>query len=159
MLTVQGKSDPRSFAFSHVFGQQSRQIEVFETTGAPMVEQVLSGFNASILVYGQTGAGKTHTMLGDLYSKEMWGLMPRMFEYLVSRIAQEQRTTATASQYTVTCSSLEIYNETITDLLVPSSKNLQSRRGTNSGCTSKVEGLTEVEIESSKLASRPLNLT
>ena len=35
-------------------------------TGQPIVESCLAGYNASIFAYGQTGAGKTHTMVGQL---------------------------------------------------------------------------------------------
>ena len=35
-------------------------------TGRPIIESCLAGYNASIFAYGQTGAGKTHTMVGQL---------------------------------------------------------------------------------------------
>ena len=52
----------KTFAFDRVFGQYSTQREVFETMALPVVDDALSGYNATIFAYGQTGTGKTFTM-------------------------------------------------------------------------------------------------
>ncbi|KIZ03519.1 Kinesin-like protein [Monoraphidium neglectum] len=56
--------DPYHFAFDDVLQEETGQAEVFETVGAPVVDNCLSGYNSSVFAYGQTGAGKTHTMTG-----------------------------------------------------------------------------------------------
>lgn len=142
--TVPGR-DPRTFAFDNVlFGPQT---EVFEVSGMPMVDNCMSGYNSSIFAYGQTGAGKTHTMLGQIdksKSPSERGLAPRVFEYLFQKIGEEEDAKGRDSlRYSCRCSFLEIYNETITDLLNPSATNLQIREDTH-GCF--VEYLTETEV-------------
>lgn len=75
-----------------------------------MVEAVLNGFNSTVFAYGATGAGKTHTMLGNEESPGiMYQTMKEVFKVLddfkVDRI------------YEITVSFLEIYNENIRDLI------------------------------------------
>ena len=48
--------------------------------GEPRVHDVVDGFNVSLMVYGQTGAGKTHTMMGNLHNQDLQGLAPRMLK-------------------------------------------------------------------------------
>ena len=45
-----------------VFGQNSRQLDVYNLTARPIVDFVLEGYNGTIFAYGQTGTGKTFTM-------------------------------------------------------------------------------------------------
>jgi hypothetical protein len=60
----------RRWRFERVFGERATQSEVFECSCMPLVEAVLRGANASCITYGQTGTGKTHTMLGH----DLWAL-------------------------------------------------------------------------------------
>ncbi|CCW62061.1 unnamed protein product [Phytomonas sp. EM1] len=55
-----------TFTFDYIFDQESTQLEVYEEAVVGMVEGALVGFNATVLAYGQTGAGKTFTVLGDV---------------------------------------------------------------------------------------------
>ena len=52
------------FRFSHVFGMDSSQKNVFEVAARDIVEEFLEGYNGTIFAYGQTGAGKTYTIQG-----------------------------------------------------------------------------------------------
>uniref|UniRef100_A0A3Q2Q5S0 Uncharacterized LOC105919083 n=2 Tax=Fundulus heteroclitus TaxID=8078 RepID=A0A3Q2Q5S0_FUNHE len=54
-----------TFHFDQVFGEESSNEEVYEKTAYPLVQHMLSGGKATCFAYGQTGAGKTHTMLGS----------------------------------------------------------------------------------------------
>ncbi|CCW69411.1 unnamed protein product [Phytomonas sp. Hart1] len=54
------------FTFDYIFDQESTQLEVYEDAVVEMVDGALVGFNATVLAYGQTGAGKTFTVLGDV---------------------------------------------------------------------------------------------
>lgn len=54
---------PRSFQFDRVFGPKATQLDVFSQV-RPLVESVLAGYNATVLAYGSTGSGKTHTIMG-----------------------------------------------------------------------------------------------
>ncbi|EDQ85986.1 uncharacterized protein MONBRDRAFT_28757 [Monosiga brevicollis MX1] len=101
------------FAFDHVFPEQSSQLQVFQKTTKPILQDVLSGHNVSVFAYGATGAGKTHTMLGHGGEPGIIVLtMVELFEQLRQR-SQEYETDLSVSY-------LEVYNETIRDLLNPS---------------------------------------
>ncbi|XP_062235930.1 uncharacterized protein LOC133932999 [Platichthys flesus] len=53
------------FYFDQVFGEESSNEEVYQGTAYPLVQHMLNGGKATCFAYGQTGAGKTHTMLGS----------------------------------------------------------------------------------------------
>lgn len=138
-LAVVGTADATQFSFDHVAGPNVGQEKLFDVAGVPVVENCLRGYNSCVFAYGQTGSGKTYTMLGDLPANvgAAWlpsssGLMPRIFQYLFAQIA-ERHARSPAVQYSCSCSLLEIYNETITDLLNPSATNLQLREDTTRG--------------------------
>lgn len=78
-----------------------------------MVESVLEGYNGTIFAYGQTGCGKTHTMVGVESSDELKGIIPRAFLHIFGAIDAE----GASKKFLVRCSYLEIYNEKILDLL------------------------------------------
>ena len=54
------------FKFDRVFGSFTTQEEIFDQTLRPIVDDVLSGFEATVFAYGQTGTGKTYTMEGAI---------------------------------------------------------------------------------------------
>ena len=88
---------------------------MFETCGKQIVDGVLHGFNGSIFAYGQTGSGKTYTMQGEcMEDSANRGIMPRAIQHVFS---QFQELSSHGWEYKCTCSFVEIYNETITDLL------------------------------------------
>lgn len=64
-----GKSRPRQYSYDHVFRENDSQEQVYKTTTAPLVRDVLNGLNAAVFAYGATGSGKTHTMLGPVPRK------------------------------------------------------------------------------------------
>lgn len=55
---------PKSFAYDYVFGPDSLQSLIYEQSAFSLVDNVLDGYNGTIFAYGQTGCGKTHTMMG-----------------------------------------------------------------------------------------------
>lgn len=140
---------PRSFAFDGVLRESATQTEVFQLFGAGVAEFCLSGYNGSIYVYGQTGSGKTHTMQGEvvsvqsMHNGEQRGLMCRILDYIFAEIGRRNQTGGTI-QHSCKCSYLEIYKEQITDLLEPSSTNLQIREDINHGVY--VERLSEHSV-------------
>ncbi|TVU37642.1 hypothetical protein EJB05_10967, partial [Eragrostis curvula] len=142
------------FTFDHVACETISQEKLFRVVGLPMVENCMSGYNGCLFAYGQTGSGKTYTMMGELtksgneLSKDS-GLTPRIFEYLFARInEEEERQREEKLKYICKCSFLEIYNEQITDLLEPSSTNLQIREDIKKGVY--VENLVECYVSSVK---------
>ncbi|KAL8151226.1 hypothetical protein V2J09_021034 [Rumex salicifolius] len=138
------------FTFDHIVCETITQEKLFRVAGLPMVENCMSGYNSCIFAYGQTGSGKTYTMMGEIHVKEGkldqdCGITPRIFEYLFTKIkAEEESRRDEKLTYNCKCSFLEIYNEQITDLLEPSSTNLQLREDFKKGVY--VENLTEHNV-------------
>ena len=60
VVTSQGDS----FTFDKIYSTKAEQAEIFEFVGKPIVEDVLTGYNGTVIAYGQTGAGKSYTMMG-----------------------------------------------------------------------------------------------
>ena len=128
------RSHEKRYAFDHVFGPGASSEDVFEATTTGLVKPVMDGYNGTIFCYGSTGAGKTHTMLGDA---ERVGVMVLTLRQLFREI--ELR--ADEFVYDVTLSYLEIYNELIRDLLNPDAGFLDLREDPLQGPT--VAGITE----------------
>ena len=57
-------NDLDTYTYDNVFGEKSNQEDIFKQVAKPIVDQCLEGYNGAIFAYGQTGAGKTFTMLG-----------------------------------------------------------------------------------------------
>eukprot|EP00040_Diaphanoeca_grandis_P004050 m.26860 g.26860 ORF g.26860 m.26860 type:complete len:707 (-) comp15573_c0_seq1:25-2145(-) len=90
------------------------QDEVFNELGVDIIDNTMNGFNGCILAYGQTGAGKSYSMMGNPNDTVHKGLIPRICEGLFSRIKTE---TENGKTITVSCSYIEIYSEKVYDLL------------------------------------------
>lgn len=101
---------PKNFRFDMVYGLDSIQEQIYGEAAYPLVACVLEGYNGTIFAYGQTGTGKTHTMVGD--QGDQRGIIPRAFEQIFYGV--EQHPTA---QFLIRVAFLEIYNEEIHDLL------------------------------------------
>lgn len=138
------------FTFDHIACESISQEKLFGVAGLPMVDNCMSGYNSCMFAYGQTGSGKSYTMMGDIDKmdgnlSEDCGITPRIFEYLFSRISKEEESRVQERlTYSCKCSFLEIYNEQITDLLEPSSTNLQLREDLKKGVY--VENLSEHSV-------------
>ncbi|KAK6925198.1 Kinesin motor domain, partial [Dillenia turbinata] len=102
----------RHFTFDASFPDSTSQQEVYSTTTAELVEAVLQGRNGSVFCYGATGAGKTYTMLGTV---ENPGVMVLAIKDLFAKIRQK----SFDGNHVVHLSYLEVYNETVRDLLSP----------------------------------------
>ncbi|PNH03266.1 Kinesin-like protein Klp68D [Tetrabaena socialis] len=74
-----------------------------------ILSENLSGYNAAIIAYGQTGTGKTHTMEGAMEGPER-GIIPRTVEDIFTYIVNDPEPT---SKYLVRSSYLQIYNEAV----------------------------------------------
>jgi kinesin family protein 3/17 len=134
-----------TFTFDNVFDQQSTQQYVYEQTARPAVLNTLEGYNASIIAYGQTGTGKTHTMEGFQYNgmHPDRGMVPRAMEEIFKYI---ENCPNSNTAFMVRASYLQIYNEVISDLLKTERVNLQIREDKKKGVF--VEGLSEWAVRS-----------
>lgn len=123
------------FAFDRVFDDNTTQSDVYEGTTKALLDSVLDGYNATVFAYGATGCGKTHTITGTAQHPGIIFLtMQELFEKIDER--SQEKTTELSLSY------LEIYNETIRDLLVPggSQSGLMLREDSNQAVT--VPGLS-----------------
>ncbi|XP_041091286.1 kinesin-like protein KIFC1 isoform X4 [Polyodon spathula] len=103
------------FKFDHVFPPQCSQQQVFSEISL-LVQSALDGYNVCSFAYGQTGSGKTYTMEGpDVLAGEEMGMIPRAVQQIFQAAC---RLREQGWEYQFTASFLEIYNETIRDLLV-----------------------------------------
>uniref|UniRef100_H2YJV4 Kinesin-like protein 6 n=1 Tax=Ciona savignyi TaxID=51511 RepID=H2YJV4_CIOSA len=96
------------------------QAKVFDDLGRGVLENAWKGFNCSLFAYGQTGSGKSYSMVGFHANK---GIIPITCEELFKGISERKATDELAkeAEYQVSVSMLEIYNETVKDLLNVSS--------------------------------------
>ena len=60
-----GTGDVKSFQFDAFFDDKTTQEEVYDQVARPIIDGVLDGYNGTLFAYGQTGTGKTYTMLGN----------------------------------------------------------------------------------------------
>lgn len=148
LQNVNGKQFGRTYHFDKVFSPDTTQERLYDTAISSIVEEVLQGFNCTIFAYGQTGTGKTHTMTGDLTPgkdiSEGAGVIPRAMKQIFAYL----NSIGAASEYTVKCCFLELYNEEITDLLAmgnepPKVRIMEDRSGV------VVQGLEEPHVKSS----------
>ncbi|KAG0651845.1 Kinesin 5 [Hyphodiscus hymeniophilus] len=116
----------QTFGFDRVFDENTTQGDVYEATTRGLLDSVLDGYNATVFAYGATGCGKTHTITGTAQQPGIIFLtMQELFEKIGERSDEKQTE--------VSLSYLEIYNETIRDLLVPggSKQGLMLREDAN----------------------------
>ena len=132
-----------SFTFDHVYDENCSQQDVYEQTARDAVLSTLTGYNASIIAYGQTGTGKTYTMEGVHDDEKRRGIIPRSIEEIFSSI---HSTASPQLRFLVRASYLQIYNENICDLLKPERNNLSIREDKRRGLY--VEGLSEWVVRS-----------
>ncbi|KAI0796103.1 P-loop containing nucleoside triphosphate hydrolase protein [Abortiporus biennis] len=110
--TGQERKDEWAFAFDKVFEPHSTQSEVFEEI-SQLAQSCTDGYNVCVFAYGQTGSGKSFTMEGGPTDATA-GMIPRAVEQ-VFEVADELK--KKGWEYTMEGQMLEIYNETINDLL------------------------------------------
>lgn len=124
--TLSGAPAPTTrhdFSFDRVFPPGSGQDEVFEEISM-LVQSALDGYPVCIFAYGQTGSGKTFTMEGGPGGDtQMEGLIPRALRHLFS-VAQEL--SGQGWTYSFVASYVEIYNETVRDLLATGTRKGQA---------------------------------
>ena len=177
VVIVENKNDKLSngkYAMDRVFPEDVTQEEVFQEIGEPIIQSFLGGYNCTIFCYGQTGAGKTHTMMGPLdqlyeTNSSSHGLIPRIINYIFND--KEKVNNIITGGNTAKCKNIkintkicvmELYQESIIDLLSkPDSKDLKTdKNDKNNELKIKedpkkgmfVQGITEVEVNNAKEA-------
>ncbi|EMD40019.1 hypothetical protein CERSUDRAFT_46407 [Gelatoporia subvermispora B] len=113
--TKNSTSPPQDFRFDEVLtGSDNKSI--YNAVARSHVCAAMDGYNAVIFAYGQTASGKTFTLTGD---EDQPGIIPRAMKDVFGYIRRMP-----TREYLLRCSYLEIYNETIHDLLAPPSSSV-----------------------------------
>uniref|UniRef100_A0A7E4ZZG4 Kinesin-like protein n=1 Tax=Panagrellus redivivus TaxID=6233 RepID=A0A7E4ZZG4_PANRE len=138
--------------FDYVYDETSTQLELYHEIVAPLINQVLSGYNCTVFAYGQTGTGKTFTMEGapDDSADHSWetdpqaGIIPRSLQHIFTTLEESGD-----EDFSVRISYVELYNEELYDLLATGSMTEDSVRlrifdGRDS--TTFINGLSNVAV-------------
>ena len=159
------------YAMDRVFDETVTQEELFLEIGEPILKNFIGGYNCTIFCYGQTGAGKTHTMMGPLDQlfeevSDLHGLIPRIIHYIFNEKEKvyniiTNNTTEKCKNivYQVKACVMEIYQEQIIDLLSNNQSNkldkkepieLKIKEDPKKGMY--IQGITEAEVQNAKEA-------
>lgn len=134
--------EKRCFAFDAVLDMDSTASDLRDLVADSHAQTLYDGFNVAIIAYGQTGAGKTHTMTH--LSSDLFDLLFQRFKESGEQLGED----GVAAKLTV----VEVYNEAIGDLLNPDSRSGESTGGLKLREVAKddyqIRGLTEVSINS-----------
>ncbi|KAM9814731.1 uncharacterized protein ACBT44_009808 [Syngnathus typhle] len=136
-VTLIHKNTRKKFFFDKVYAPTSTQEEVFAGT-LPLVTSCADGYNVCILAYGQTGSGKTFTMMG---TKDKPGVNIRSIRELLRVCSLKEKVS-----YVLKISMLEIYNDTLNDLLAKNPTASSTLDIRVQGKFVSVPGLTHVEV-------------
>ncbi|XP_026872109.2 kinesin-like protein KIF1B isoform X10 [Electrophorus electricus] len=126
------KEAPKSFSFDYSYWSHTTlddpsfasQSRVYNDIGKEMLQHAFEGYNVCIFAYGQTGAGKSYTMMGK-QEEGQEGIIPQLCEELFEKINDS---TDEDLSYSVEVAYMEIYCERVRDLLNPKNKgNLRVR--------------------------------
>ncbi|URD98824.1 Armadillo repeat-containing kinesin-like protein [Musa troglodytarum] len=134
--------ESETYEFDELLTEFASQKRVYEVVAKPVVESVLEGYNGTVMAYGQTGTGKTYT-LGRLGEEDTAarGIMIRAMEDILADTSPETDS--------VSVSYLQLYMESIQDLLVPANDNIAIIEDPKTGDVS-LPGATSVEIRDQK---------
>ncbi|CAM4576847.1 unnamed protein product [Leuciscus chuanchicus] len=141
VLYLSNKGKLMTFELDKVFPTQATQEEVFQEVQS-LVTSCIDGFNICIFAYGQTGSGKTYTMEGV---PEDPGINQRALRLLFSEVCEKKPDW----DYKITVSMVEIYNETLRNLLGDNpNEKLDIKMCPDGSGQLYVPGLTEFTVES-----------
>nr|XP_061832694.1 kinesin-like protein KIF1B isoform X12 [Nerophis lumbriciformis] len=127
------KEPAKTFSFDYSYWSHTTpedpcfaaQNQVYNDIGKEMLQHAFEGYNVCIFAYGQTGAGKSYTMMGK-QEEGQEGIIPMLCEDLFEKINEDNNKEKLS--YSVEVSYMEIYCERVRDLLNPKNKgNLRVR--------------------------------
>ena len=135
------KGTPKTFQFDYVYPMDTTQRDIYDQVAFPIVDSIFQGYNGTIFAYGQTGCGKTFTMMGIVNDPELKGIIPNAFSHIFGFI----KTEGESKKFLVRCSFVEIYNEEVRDLLINKSQKLDIREDPKKGIF--VKDLTYITLK------------
>lgn len=108
------RAPPKTFTFDSIFNEHNTQEDVFADCRS-LVSSAVDGYNVTVFAYGQTGAGKTHTMYGN---EKAPGLVPRVADEIFGLLSKYSHEAVSK----VRCSMFELYRDDLVDLFLPKAK-------------------------------------
>eukprot|EP00658_Telonema_sp_P-2_P014449 TRINITY_DN1548_c0_g1_i4.p1 TRINITY_DN1548_c0_g1~~TRINITY_DN1548_c0_g1_i4.p1 ORF type:complete len:1125 (+),score=299.53 TRINITY_DN1548_c0_g1_i4:255-3629(+) len=103
--------------FDSVLGPECSQQDAYEATASNCVDAVMNGYNAGMFAYGQSGGGKSYSLLGEegttMFSSTKKGVIPRALDELLLRAAEEQH-----MESKISLRFYELYGDGVYDLLI-----------------------------------------
>ncbi|KAL3656302.1 hypothetical protein V7S43_018874 [Phytophthora oleae] len=132
-----------SFHFSHIFGQETQQTELFEATTRPVLDAAFDGKSGLVFAYGVTNSGKTYTISG---TTEAPGVLPQALQYVMDEMPKRKEDDKLLVTR-VTATYLEIYNENVYDLLSPALRRRRALRVQDCDGKIQVRGAVERPIK------------
>ncbi|XP_070193578.1 uncharacterized protein [Littorina saxatilis] len=147
IIVTNSEGSKKSFSFDKVYSTEATQEEVFKDT-SPIIASCVDGYNVCLMAYGQTGSGKTYTMMGPDNNP---GINIRAITELLKLCGERTET----KSYTLKVSMVEIYNETLQDLLTEDVKTLELSMVGN---MVRIPDITEMTVESVKDVKKIMEL-
>ncbi|XP_030803053.1 centromere-associated protein E isoform X5 [Camarhynchus parvulus] len=112
--TVSDVSGTKTFTYDRVFHSSDNTQQLYDGVAVPIIQSAVRGYNGTIFAYGQTASGKTYTMMGN---EDSVGIIPKAIQHVFKIICE-----IPDREFLLRVSYMEIYNETITDLLCDNRK-------------------------------------
>ncbi|WVO18606.1 hypothetical protein L204_106325 [Cryptococcus depauperatus] len=134
---TEGSREDRDWLFDRILPPQCQNSRAYATSARTHVRSAMEGYNAVIFAYGQTASGKTHTLTGST-------LEPGIIPLAISDLFAQIRSTPDR-EYLLRASYIELYNETIFDLLHPNNGHELQLSETKKGVI--IHGLTEAPVK------------
>ena len=121
---IKNHKNNKIFTFDNIFPETSNNENIFNDAIKPMIDKIISGYNATALAYGVTGTGKTYTIFGDLTSNiNEEGIIFKACDYLFEKIEMNKKEVTIDNDdnndinYCIKVCYFEIYNEIVKDLI------------------------------------------
>ncbi|XP_018861766.1 centromere-associated protein E [Parus major] len=112
--TVSDVNGTKIFSYDRVFHSSDNTQQLYDGVAVPIIRSAVRGYNGTIFAYGQTASGKTYTMMGN---EDSMGIIPKAIQHVFKIICE-----IPDREFLLRVSYMEIYNETITDLLCDNRK-------------------------------------
>lgn len=101
----------QNYTFDRVFSPEQSNFDIYKEALDEEIDRSLQGFNTTLLMYGITGSGKTHTVFGSLNAGDIeGGQEPGVIYYCFKKLRETENCS-------IKLSYIEIYNEQVKDLL------------------------------------------
>ena len=151
--TITNLKTNKNITFDSILTSSMTNKEIFEKIIKRNITntEILKGINISLILYGQTGTGKTYIMKGDTIKNE--GIIPLTIKEVFNSLNKKD---SSISKYIVKISYIEIYNEIINDLIDTSKKNLDIKEEQNK--RTYVHNASEFTAENAEKAIQIYNI-